>query len=117
MKTLIAVTGLLVVVVANPAPAQNLVITNARILDGTGKVIERGDVVVRDGKIASVSAGRPAAVPGARVIDARGMTVMPGFIDAHRHPIPGDTAAWLRRAPRRDAWLLVVTTGFRHYIC
>ena len=34
---------------------------------------------------------------GARVIDARGMTVMPGFIDAHRHPIPGDTAAWIEK--------------------
>jgi imidazolonepropionase-like amidohydrolase len=36
-------------------------------------------------------------VPGARVIDARGMTVMPGFIDAHRHPVPGNTAEWLEK--------------------
>ena len=35
------------------APAQNLVITNARIIDGTGNVIERGSVVAKDGKIVS----------------------------------------------------------------
>jgi imidazolonepropionase-like amidohydrolase len=97
MKNLIALVGLTLVAGAGPAAAQNLVITNARILDGSGKVIERGAVVVRDGKIVSVVAGTPTAVPGARVINARGMTVMPGFIDAHRHPIPGNTAEWLEK--------------------
>ena len=97
MKNLIALIGVAFVAGGGPAAAQNLVITNARILDGTGKVIERGAVVVRDGKIASVAAGNPTAVPGARVINARGMTVMPGFIDAHRHPIPGNTAEWLEK--------------------
>ena len=40
--------------------------------------------MVRGGKIASVAAGQPAA-PAGRTIDAKGMTAMPGFIDAHRH--------------------------------
>ena len=97
MKKLVTLIGLAFAAGAVPAAAQNLVITNARILDGTGKVIERGALVIRDGKIASVAAGNPAAVPGARVINARGMTVMPGFIDAHRHPIPGNTAEWLNK--------------------
>jgi len=97
MKNLIALIGLALVAGVGPAAAQNLVITNARILDGSGKVIDRGAIVVRDGRIASVSAGNPTAVPGARVINARGMTVMPGFIDAHRHPIPGNTAEWLEK--------------------
>ncbi len=97
MKKLTALMGLALAAGAYPAAAQSLVITNARILDGTGTVIERGAVVVRDGKIASVAAGTPAALPGARVINARGMTVMPGFIDAHRHPIPGNTAEWLEK--------------------
>ena len=79
------------------AAAQNLVITNARILDGTGRVIERGSVVVRDGKIVSVSAGTLPARPGAHVIDAQGRTVMPGFVDAHRHIIRGDGHAVAER--------------------
>lgn len=77
------------------AAAQNLVVTNARILDGTGRVIESGSVVVRDGTIVSVASGT-ANVSGARVIDARGRTVVPGFIDAHRHVIRGDAALWLK---------------------
>ena len=85
---------------ATGAAAQNLVITNARILDGKGGAIERGSVVVRDGKIVSVAAGT-ATAQGARVIDVKGMTVMPGFIDSHRHPI-GQGADWLKtEAPAR----------------
>ena len=51
---LVSIAAALVFVNACGAHAQNLTITNARILDGTGRVIERGSVVVRDGKIASV---------------------------------------------------------------
>jgi imidazolonepropionase-like amidohydrolase len=65
--------------------AQDLVIANARIVVGNGTVINQGTVVVRGGRIASVSAG-PAAPGGpVQVIDARGATALPGFIDAHRH--------------------------------
>ena len=86
---------------ASVAGAQTLVVTNARILDGKGGSIERGSVVVRDGKIVSVGAAAPPTVQGARVIDAKGMTVMPGFIDSHRHPI-GQGAEWLKmEAPAR----------------
>lgn len=95
MKRFITLAGLVLAAATGPAAAQGLVITNARILDGTGTVIDRGTIVVRDGRIASVAEGTSAGAVGARVIDARGMTVMPGFIDAHRHPIPGNTAQWL----------------------
>jgi imidazolonepropionase-like amidohydrolase len=69
---------------AAPAAAQNVTITNARIIVSNGTVIDRGSIVVKDGKIASVAAGAPAARSGT-VIDAKGMTAMPGFIDAHKH--------------------------------
>ena len=62
-----------------PAAAQDLVITNARILDGTGTDIDRGTIVVRGGRIVSVTAG-PASAEGLPVIDANGMTLLPGFI-------------------------------------
>lgn len=85
---------------AASAQAQDLTITNGRIVDGTGRVIERGTVVVRDGRIASVGTERPQGQAAGRSIDAGGRTVMPGFIDAHRHLIEGDGAEWLaERAP------------------
>lgn len=72
------------------AAAQNLVIANARIIVGDGQVIERGAVVVKDGRIVSVTAGAAAAAAGGSArINATGMTVMAGFIDVHRHLIYG----------------------------
>ncbi len=66
---------------ADAAQAQTVAITNARIHTMAGPVIERGTVVVRDGVIAAV--GADVAVPaGARVIDAAGKVVTPGFIDS-----------------------------------
>lgn len=63
---------------AAPVLAQETVaITGGRILTGT-TVIERGTVVIRDGKIVSVGTG--AAPSGARVIDATGKVVAPGFV-------------------------------------
>src|SRR5579863_8284903 len=64
--------------------AQDLVITNARIIVGNGDVINQGSIVIKSGKLVIVSAAA-AKVPGVQTIDARGMTAMPGFIDAHLH--------------------------------
>jgi imidazolonepropionase-like amidohydrolase len=68
----------------SPLVAQDITITNARIVVANGAVIERGSIVVRAGKIVSVAAGAPSATSGT-IIDAKGMSAMPGFIDAHRH--------------------------------
>jgi imidazolonepropionase-like amidohydrolase len=92
MRTLL---GIVLSALTLAASAQDLVITNARIIDGTDRVIANGSVVVRDGEIAQVTSGT-ANARGARVIDAQGMTVMPGFIDAHRHIIRGEPDAWMR---------------------
>lgn len=68
--------------------AQSLAITNARIIIGNGQVIEHGAILVRDGRIAAVVSGdAPAVRAGMETIDASGFTVMPGFIDDHRHLI------------------------------
>jgi imidazolonepropionase-like amidohydrolase len=72
------------VIAAAPVVAQDLTITNARIIGANGAVIERGSIVVRGGKIVSTSPGA-AGAPAGRTIDAKGMTAMPGLIDAHRH--------------------------------
>src|SRR5215210_4705604 len=61
----------------------DLVITNARVVDGSGNPWFRADVGVKDGRIARV--GRVAASEGARAIDAKGRVLAPGFIDVHTH--------------------------------
>ena len=73
--------------------AQDLIISNARIIVGNGELIERGSIIVRGGRIAAVAAGAVDA-RGAPTIDARGMTAMPGFIDAHRHIVRGNADRW-----------------------
>ena len=92
MNRLIAIAATAVFSLA-PAGAQDLTITNARVIVGTGQVIDRGSVVVRAGKIAAISNGAPTGAAG-QTIDAKGMTVMAGFIDAHRHIINGNEAQW-----------------------
>jgi imidazolonepropionase-like amidohydrolase len=64
--------------------AQDLVITNVRVVVGNGTVINQGSIVVRGGRIAGVSAGAATAAAG-QTVEGRGLTAMPGFIDAHRH--------------------------------
>jgi imidazolonepropionase-like amidohydrolase len=117
MKTLIALISLMIVSLAGLAhdvAAQDLAIVNARILDGKGGVIERGSVVVRGGKIVSVGAGNASS--GGQRIDAQGRTVMPGFIDAHRHIAQGDPAEWLAKtAPAQMQEFL--DAGFTTVLC
>lgn len=52
---------------------------------GTGDlgIIERADILIENDKIAAV--GRHLRSPGARVVDATGKIVMPGFVDGHNH--------------------------------
>jgi len=69
---------------ASLGAAQDLAITNARVIVGNGTVINSGTVIVRGGKIASVTAGA-ANTQGMKTIDAKGMSAMQGYIDAHRH--------------------------------
>src|SRR5687767_3807432 len=61
----------------------DLVINNARIVDGTGNPWFRGAIGILDGKIATISR---FDLPNAETtIDARNHIVAPGFIDVHAH--------------------------------
>jgi imidazolonepropionase-like amidohydrolase len=109
--------GLLSSCAAHNLGAQDLVVTNARIVVGNGTVISSGSIVVQAGKIAFVAPGpanprgmqtntmdfaqflipQGANIKGTvQTIDAKGMTVMPGFIDAHRHIMNGNPEKWLK---------------------
>ncbi|MCI0352923.1 MAG: amidohydrolase [Acidobacteriales bacterium] len=64
--------------------AKDVVIRNGTIMTATHGTIQRGSVLVRNGKIAAIGAN--VEVPaGATVIDATGKFVTPGIIDAHSH--------------------------------
>ncbi len=58
-------------------------IQNAAILDGSGSPAFSGDLAVEGGRIAAV--GDLSGAEAARVIDAGGRTLTPGFLDVHRH--------------------------------
>lgn len=61
-----------------------LAITGGKIMTITNGTIENGTVLVQDGKIVAV--GADITVPaGCDILDATGLTVMPGLIDAHSH--------------------------------
>jgi imidazolonepropionase-like amidohydrolase len=108
--------GIWIACLAHDVAAQDLRIVNARIVDGKGGAIERGSVVVRSGKIESVAAGTAAPIAGVTTIDAQGRTLMPGFIDAHRHIAQGDAAEWLamRAVPQMQEFL---DAGFTTVLC
>ena len=62
----------------------DLLLTNARIVDGTGNPWRKGCVGVRDGRIVAV--GSAHDMPEARtVLDIGGNILCPGFIDSHSH--------------------------------
>jgi imidazolonepropionase-like amidohydrolase len=67
--------------------AESFVLRGGTLVDGTGSdPLEDASVVVRGSEIHSVGRGNDVEVPdGARVIDVRGRTVLPGLIDSHLH--------------------------------
>lgn len=73
--------------VKSDKPQGTVAFTNARIVTMKGnEVIENGTIVVEGNTIKAVGKSGEVTVPaGAKVIDATGKTILPGFIDAHAH--------------------------------
>jgi len=70
-----------------------IAIYHARLIDGTGAVHERATLVVRGSKISAVGPSRTLTIPkGARRINGRGLTILPGLIDCHVHLCLGGEA-------------------------
>jgi N-acyl-D-amino-acid deacylase len=77
---------------------RRILLTGARIIDGTGAPARTGDLLIEDERIAEVIA---TTLPPDEAIDARGLVVAPGFIDMHSH---GDFS--LPRDPEASAKVL-----------
>jgi N-acyl-D-amino-acid deacylase len=77
----------------------DLIIRNARVIDGAGNPWFRADVAITEGKIAAV--GRLTGATATHAIDAKERIVAPGFIDVHTHIEGG-----VERNPRGDNFLL-----------
>jgi imidazolonepropionase-like amidohydrolase len=77
--------------VAQPAATSVIAIVGATLIDGTGgPVVTDAVVVIRGDKIVAVGKRDTVKVPnGAEVVDAKGLTLVPGLIDSHFH-IDGD---------------------------
>ena len=67
------------------AQAQTTALVGGRIIDGAGKVIENGTVVISGNKITAVGPASTAVPAGATRIDVKGKTLLPGLINAHGH--------------------------------
>jgi imidazolonepropionase-like amidohydrolase len=88
LKPLLALIGVClaaVSAVAQTSPPAETLFRNVRVFDGrSAELSAPTDVLVRGGVIATIRAGQSPA-PGARIIDGRGRTLMPGLIDVHVH--------------------------------
>ncbi|MGX5818120.1 N-acyl-D-amino-acid deacylase family protein [Chitinophaga lutea] len=88
MKKNILFLTLLCLFAGARAQTADVIIRNAKIIDGTGNSWYYGDIAVKNGKI--LQTGRLASsITARRTIDAGGLTAAPGFIDVHTH-IEGD---------------------------
>ena len=65
----------------------NYAITNGKIytVNKDEKIIEKGTILIKNGKIESISEGEATVPEGYEIIDASGNYVLPGFIDSHTH--------------------------------
>ena len=97
--------------IAAPLAAQDLTITNARIVVGNGPVIENGHIIMRSGRIAVVAPGAPASTQGPQVVDAQGMSAMAGFIDGHRHVNNGPSSEAQMRSLLEAGYTTILAGG------
>ena len=72
------------------AAAQATAFVGGRVIDGTGRVIENGTVVISGSKITAVGAASTPVPAGAARVDLKGKTILPGLVNAHGH-VPATT--------------------------
>ncbi len=81
----------------------DLLIRNGTVVDGTGAPSYRADVAIAGGRIAQIGRINESA---AKVIDASGLIVAPGFVDPHTH---FDAQIWWDSLVTSSSWHGVTT--------
>jgi imidazolonepropionase-like amidohydrolase len=83
MMRLLSIGIAVVLAAAGPSVGQErMAVKGGKIITGTGQTIENGIILVRNGKIEAV--GKDLPIPSeAKVVDASGKVIVPGFIEAH----------------------------------
>jgi len=82
------------------APPAALLVRNVTVLEvATGTRVPDRDVLLRDGRIAAITATGAANPGGASELDGAGATLLPGLIDMHGHVGNGSAPSWLNKMP------------------
>ena len=82
----------------------SLLIKNVNIIDGTGNTSYKGSIGVKNNKIKSIG---DVKGDSGKIIDAKGLTAVPGFIDAHSHADMG-----MLFFPKCESYILQGVTTF-----
>jgi N-acyl-D-amino-acid deacylase len=97
----------------------DLLITGARVVDGTGARPFMADLLIKGDTIARIGDIVPDGIVVARTIDAKGRTLAPGFIDTHAHgdPLLDDLDAFIAMGVTtivlgQDGWSANMDRGF-----
>ena len=72
------------------AAAQTTAFVGGRVIDGTGRVVDNGTVVISGAKITAVGPASTPVPAGATRVDLKGKTILPGLVNAHGH-VPATT--------------------------
>ncbi|WP_332911029.1 hypothetical protein [Algoriphagus boritolerans] len=92
---------------AKDTPSGSILLKNARIVTMKGsEVIENGDILIENNRIKAVGASGTLDAGNAKVIDASGKTITPGFIDTHAHMWP----AW--NLHKNSVWIYAANLAY-----
>jgi imidazolonepropionase-like amidohydrolase len=105
----LAVAWIVIASAAVTAAADTVVVSADRMIDVlTGRIVERPQITITDGRIAAVGTQGSALPAGARRVDLAGMTLMPGLIDMHTHLTSDPRFSGYRRLQFTDNYWTVV---------
>jgi imidazolonepropionase-like amidohydrolase len=105
MRASFALLSALLLSAAAPTAAETIVVHAGRLITDASRAAQGpSTIVVTDGKITSVAAGHTPPPAGARLVDLRTRTVLPGLIDTHTH-LTGDPGGdFWKEAVETDEW-------------